>query len=79
MFGKKEQLPVKELKQLRLNDTVNIMEHSDWNSLFESLNRDELAQLLRQVERNEALEKESLKREFQDRIEPIIDALNLYQ
>ena len=72
-------MPIKELKQLKLDNTVNNKAPSDWNSLFESFNREELGILLRLVERNEILEKESLKREFQDRIEPIVDALKMYQ
>ena len=71
-------MPLKELKQLNLHDSnVDTKEHSDWNSMFDSFTREELGQLLKLVERNEALEKESLKREFQERIEPIIDALRL--
>jgi hypothetical protein len=78
-LGKKEMMPIKELRNLKLDSNVNTKTPTDWNSLFESFSREELGQLLRLVERNEILEKESLKREFQDRIEPIIDALRLYQ
>jgi hypothetical protein len=49
--------------------------HSSWATFYDSLSKEGLELLLRLVEENEGREKLSIKREFEPRLEPILEAI----